>query len=185
MPSFSVYILHKHWFSLHHLCLREFKIPNAIQNRKRGGEGRGRLLEFSYLSDLLCFAIHGRSLLNPTESMASLCKPKQTHLCPSGSENLSCLTFRYSWAHPILAIMKRVIYSSFVSSPVSRKHDQCLSLLALPNFSQHLLPTGFMRCKVRKAITFPIQSQYTIDWQVIQQRALKSGASPTFNQTVL
>lgn len=184
MPSFSVYILRKHWFAyiiyvyVNLKSIMQFKTEEEVG--REGGDSYS-----SHTCQIFCFAIHGRSLLIPTESMASLCKPKQTHLCPPGSERLSCLKFRYSWAHPILAIMKRVTYSSFSSSPVSRKHDQCLSLLALPNFSQHLLPTGFMRCKVRKAITFPIQSQYTIDWQVIQQRALKSGASPTFNQTVL
>lgn len=135
----------------------------------------------SCICQIFCFAIHGRSLLISTDGKASLAKPKQTHLCPPGPKSLSCLKFRYSWAHPILAIMKRETYYSFASSSVSRRHDQCLSLLALTISSQHLLPTGFIRCKVRK---FPVQSQDTSDWQVIQWGALKGSASPTVKQPV-
>lgn len=137
----------------------------------------------SCICHIFCFAIHGRSLLIPTDGKASLAKPKQTHLCPPGPESLSCLKFRYSSAYPILAIMNRETYYSFASSSVSRRQDQCLyHLLALTISSQHLLPTGFIRCKVRKAITFPIQSQDTSDWQVIQQEAPKGSTSPTIKQ---
>lgn len=85
----------------------------------------------SCICQIFCFAIHGRSLLIPTDGKASLAKPKQTHLCPPGPESLSCLKFRYSSAHPILAIMNRETYYSFASSSVSRRQDQCLSLVSL------------------------------------------------------
>lgn len=99
--------------------------------------------------DLCCFTIHGISLLIPTDSMAILSKPKLTHFCPPGSESLSCLNFRHSWAHLSLATMKRETYSLFANSPV-RRHDHCLPPLALTILSQHLFSSGLMRCKGRK-----------------------------------
>lgn len=126
---------------MYHLHLCEVKSHNAIQNIKRGGKRRS-----------LLFCSHGRSLLIPTASTAILSKPKLTHFCPPGSESLSCLNFRHSWAPPSLDTMKRETYSLFVNSPV-RRHDHCLSPLPLTILSQHLLSSGFMRCKVRKTPT--------------------------------
>lgn len=100
-----------------------------------------------------CFVIYDRNLLIPTDTMVILLKPKLTHFCPPGSERLACLKVRRSWAHPSLATMKRDTYSLFANPPV--RNDHCLSPLVWTILSQYLLPSGFMRFKVRKTATVP------------------------------
>lgn len=143
-PIFSTYTLHKHCLLYTMYIFLRLKAIMQFKAQEEVGK-----------EDLCCFAVHGRSLLIPTDSMAILFKPKRTHFCPSVSQSLSRLKFRHSWAHPSLATMKRETYSLFANSPLRRRHDHCLSPLALTVLSQQLLSSGFMRCKVRKTATVP------------------------------
>lgn len=136
------FYIHSTWtlFAVYQVHSWEVKVTTQFKTQEEVGS-----------EDLCCFVIYDRNVLIPTDSMAILFKPKLTHFCPSGSESLSCLKVRHSWAHPSSATTKRDTCSLFANSPV--RNDHCLSPSALTILSQHFLSTGFMRCKVMKTAT--------------------------------
>lgn len=140
-------------FAVRHQCLNELKICNGVQNKTRSREGNGSMPSFLQLWQIFSILL----------SMAKVYSSLEMAWCPHPSLNSILLGLKVSQALKVPIFLSLSQFSHYKERDIfvichltSMQKTWSNSIIVSFDYLLRTFPTAFTKCKVRKAITFPV-----------------------------